>query len=125
MNFARLFASVCAAAIVLLFALPASASAPQCDSRGAITFAPPPKLDEPNVSIDRTPSTCQLEQLLDTDRYEHGRTPAPESRSMQDVAPAAIDLLVVDAYAGEQPREPNAAPVAREHRNTLDRPPRP
>jgi hypothetical protein len=124
MNFARLVASVCAAAIVLLFALPASASAPRCDARGAITFAPPPKLDEPNVSIDRTPSTCQLELLLESDGYERGRAPAPETQASQDIAPAALDVLVVDAYAGDAPNEPIQAPLAREHRNNVDRPPR-
>lgn len=124
MTWARLISSVCAAAIVLFVALPASASAPQCDSRGAITFAPAPKLDEQNVSIDRTPSTCQLADLLDADAYEHGRAPTPEAQQMQDVAPAALDALILDAYAGELPQEPNHAPVAQEHRNKLDRPPR-
>lgn len=124
MNFARLFAGLCAAAIVLFVALPARASAPQCDTRGAITFAPAPKLDEPNVSIDRTPPVCQLEQMLETDGYERGRAPAPETQATQDIAPASIDVLVLDAYAGELPREPLPAPRAREHRSTLERPPR-
>lgn len=124
MPWSRWIAGVCAAAIVLLVAFPASANAPRCDSRGAITFAPPPKLDERNVSVDRTPSASCLEALLVTDAYEDGRAPAPEANASNDVAPAAFAVLVLDAYAGELHAEPTLAPVFQEHRFTLERPPR-
>jgi hypothetical protein len=125
LSFTRLIASVCAAAIVLLVAFPAAASAPRCDSRGAITFAPPPKLDEPNVSVDRTPSASCLEALLDKGTgYERGRAPAPEASASNDVAPAGFQTLVLEAYAGELTADPIFAPVIQEHRFTLERPPR-
>jgi hypothetical protein len=124
MPWSRLIASLCAAAIVLLVAFPARASAPRCDSRGAITFAPPPRLDEQNLSVDRTPSASCLDALLATDGYEDGRAPAPESSSTPDVAPTFAQPPVLGAHAGELEREPTLAPVFREHRFTLERPPR-
>ena len=122
--FTRWIASVCAAAIVLLVAFPVSASAPRCDSRGAITFAPPPKLDEQNVSVDRTPSASCLEALLRTDGYERGRTPAPTVSATPDVAPPFVEIRVLGADGGELPSEPTLVPVIQEHRFTLERPPR-
>ncbi len=40
------------AVVVWLVATPARAAAPQCDTRGATTFAPAPTLDPPQASID-------------------------------------------------------------------------
>lgn len=124
MNVARFIASVCAAALVLLVAYPAAASAPQCDARGAITFAPPPKLDDQNVSIDRTPSTEALAALFDSDGYERGRTPAPDATSMGEIAPAGFAMFLPDGFMGELASDPIFAPVIQEHRSTLERPPR-
>ena len=124
MPLSRWIASVCAAAIVLLVAFPAGASAPRCDSRGAITFAPPPRLDEQNVSVDRTPSASCLEALLATDGYERGRTPTPEASATPDVAPTFRQPGLLDAFAGELQAEPTLAQSFQEHRFTLERPPR-
>jgi len=123
-RFARLIASVCAAAIVLLVAFPAAASAPRCDSRGAITFAPPPTLDEPNVSIDRTPNVATLEALFEGDGYERGRAPAPDATSMGEIAPAGFAMFLADGYVGELERISIAAPNAREDAFGVERPPR-
>ncbi|WP_394826148.1 hypothetical protein [Pendulispora albinea] len=56
----------------------AGSSAPQCDQRGATTFAPTPTLDPPNASIDvgdADDSDCR--RLLGWAAFEQGHTPAP------------------------------------------------
>ena len=61
--FLRLVVAVAAASCVWLVAIPAawaSSLAPQCDHRGAITFAPPPQLQPPEQSIDMTDDRCAL-----------------------------------------------------------------
>lgn len=47
----RLSALICML-FVWLLATPARAAAPQCDTRGATTFAPAPTLQAPSTSID-------------------------------------------------------------------------
>lgn len=115
---------MCVAAVVLLIAFPAAASAPQCDSRGAITFAPPPKLDEQNASIDRTPNPATLEALFQGDGYERGRAPAQDASSTNEIAPAGFATFLPDAYVGELTEISIAAPNAREQAFGLERPPR-
>lgn len=110
--------------MVLLVAFPAMASAPQCDSRGAITFAPPPKLDDQNASIDRTPTMEALAALFDSDAYERGRVPTPDSTATNDVAPAGFAMFLPDGYVGELTKDSVAAPNTREDVFGLERPPR-
>ncbi|WP_394843457.1 hypothetical protein LZC95_41220 [Pendulispora brunnea] len=56
-----------------------SRSAPQCDQRGATTFAPTPTLDAPNASIDLGEADdCDCLRVL-WSAYEQGRAPMPES----------------------------------------------
>ncbi|WP_394832914.1 hypothetical protein LVJ94_41075 [Pendulispora rubella] len=57
-----------------------SRSAPQCDQRGATTFAPTPTLDAPNASIDLGDADdCDCLRMLGWSAYEQGRAPMPQS----------------------------------------------
>lgn len=48
----RVFATLAAFAVAWLVASPARAGAPVCDPRGAITFAPPPQIQDLEQSLD-------------------------------------------------------------------------
>lgn len=64
-----------------LVAAPAWAErAPLCDKRAAITFAPPPQIQDPEMSIDIGMSDCDISSII------HGR------ELDQDRAPYAIDF---------------------------------
>ena len=122
----RLTFAVLAAAIVWLVASRAEASAPRCDSRGAITFAPPPRLEEPNRSVDIAPPDLDcLNALFGNGSVDRGRSPPAGSDALTiDAAPIA------DCTAVSAPWQP-APKIARfeardlgEHKLTLERPPR-
>ncbi len=89
----RLALSVALAAVCWLVAGSAHAAAPQCDERGAITFAPNPTLQEPNASVE-TSVDCQTPSLP-TQAYEHGRSQGPEGSAAAAVRalPASPVLL--------------------------------
>src|SRR5262249_12501944 len=102
-----------------------AAPAPQCDPRGAITFAPPPQLQPPEQSLDALESgpTC-VERFLASAGLEQGTIPIPTSApepalaaTTPEVPPATpVAFVVVDV-----PRD-EARPGVR---SRLDRPPRP
>lgn len=123
-RWSRRVAALLAAACALLVAAPALAAAPQCDARGAITFAPPPRLDEPNASIDLGPAADCLEKLLAADRCERGRAPAPRAATAGELAESTAAPAVPPASATALLAAPRLALPADEHRFALDRPPR-
>ena len=48
----RAFVTLATFAVVWMVASPAQAAAPVCDPRGAIMFAPPPQMQDPEQSLD-------------------------------------------------------------------------
>jgi hypothetical protein len=76
--------------VVWLLVSPSSAwalpnRAPICDPRGAITFAPPPQIQDAEVSLD-IPADC-FEAVFDlrlVKNFDHGRSAPPELTSSQE-----------------------------------------
>lgn len=108
------------------FAMPRNA-APVCDPRGAITFAPPPQIQDVELSFD-IPADCFDLAAIDfrlVKNLEHGRSAPPELSSSQDSMTAADALSLVGEFSERLPVptvvdcEPNAA-----DRESLERPPR-
>jgi len=87
----RIAVSLFAATLVWLFAEKhALAAAPLCDSRGAITFAPPPTLEEPNASIDvGDADDCSGPSQQDV-ALEHGQHGSTAQSSAEDGARALV-----------------------------------
>ena len=48
----RIFVTLATFSVVWMVASPARAAAPLCDPRGAIMFAPPPQMQDPEQSLD-------------------------------------------------------------------------
>ncbi|MBX3228576.1 MAG: hypothetical protein KIT84_07980 [Labilithrix sp.] len=107
-------------------ALPRS-GAPICDPRGAITFAPPPQIQDAELSLD-IPADCYDVGPLDLrllKNVDHGRPAPPELSSSQDSATALLGLRLDLVFSERLPvrvlveREPSRA----DH-DSIDRPPR-
>lgn len=102
--------------------------APLCDARGAITFAPPPTLEEPNASVDigdaPQADDCSTHAIDTT--LDHGR--APNASITTDVlsrAALSSPLLVMPATPTSTIFVLAAHFVApRGVRTRVDRPPR-
>ena len=104
--------------------------APLCDPRGAITFAPPPQMQDVEASLDTglTLEDC-LASLRDNDvkRAAPGRAPLPFDASSASSDAAVIATAVMLAACA---RELLPAPAASTScsrpgiRSTVDRPPR-
>ena len=104
--------------------------APLCDPRGAITFAPPPQMQDVEVSLD---SGLTLEDCLanlrdgDVKRAAPGRAPLPLDASSASSDAAVLATAVMLAACA---RELLPAPAASTScsrpgiRSTVDRPPR-
>jgi hypothetical protein len=119
----RFWIAVTTTAIVWLVAAPAFASAPQCDERGAITFAPNPKLEEPVSSLE---ATADCPSSFDTNvGYEQGRSGeidldfsvVPLTVPATAKVPARDFTIVALGHEG-------TGPVASADRDRLERPPR-
>ena len=89
----RVIVAFAAAAMVWLVAGQARAAAPQCDERGATTFAKNPTLQEPNVSIDVGMNDCADADASDDGAYDHGRGSLPETGG-HDAPPALVPATV-------------------------------
>jgi hypothetical protein len=120
----RFWMALTTTAVVWLVAAPAFASAPQCDERGAITFAPNPKLEEPVSSLEVVATECP--HAIDTNvGYEQGRSGeidldfsvCPATVPPGAKLPARDFMIQAAARAGD-------APIANPSRDRLDRPPR-
>lgn len=87
-----------------LLAPSAHAAAPLCDARGAITFAPPPTLEEPNASIDvGEADDCGGSSAQDV-ALQHGqRTPSTQTvaedaaRALVATSPVILPAPIADA----------------------------
>lgn len=105
--------------------------APLCDIRGAITFAPPPQMQETEVSLDTgvTLDDCMNGNANARERAlnaSNGRAPLP--RELSSTSDAAV--MTALAKLARAPREllpvPDASTTcpASGVRSTVDRPPR-
>jgi hypothetical protein len=108
------------------FAMPRNA-APVCDPRGAITFAPPPQIQDAEVSFD-IPADCFELAAIDfrlVKSLDHGRSAPPELKMSQESATSTGLVLLGLEFSERVPaptvveREPQAA-----DRESLERPPR-
>ena len=89
-TYVRIAVSLLAATFVWLLAPSAHAAAPLCDARGAITFAPPPTLEEPNVSIDvGDADDCSGATQTDV-ALDHGQHGPSAQTSAEDGARALV-----------------------------------
>ena len=106
-------------------AMPRNA-APVCDPRGAITFAPPPQIQDAELSLD-IPADCFDLGAIDfrlVKNVDHGRTAPPELSSSQESMTAA-NVALFGLEVSERvpaPRARREAPPAGVRRS-LDRPP--
>ena len=76
------------------FAASPLSGAPICDPRGAITFAPPPQIQDTETSLD-IPADCFDIGPLDlrlVKNADHGRSAPPELTSSQEPAAATCGL---------------------------------
>jgi hypothetical protein len=106
-------------------AMPRS-GAPVCDPRGAITFAPPPQIQDPELSLD-VPVDCFDLAAIDfrlVNGVDHGRSAPPDLSSSQESV-TGMDALLFGLEFTERvpaPRAIASAPPAGV-RPTLERPP--
>ncbi len=120
--------SVAAALLVLLWlgVRSARADAPQCDSRGAITYAPNPVLDVPNASLDAPQDDC-AESQLDMRAFHDGRAPASADATDALVRAASLPhvLCVLPATpTASIDRDDASDGGATGVRHSIERPPR-
>jgi hypothetical protein len=124
--FVRVILPLLAAAVVWLVAGSARAAAPQCDIRGAITFAPNPTLEEPNTSMDvGQADDCGAKTVTDL-AYNHGRSPTgvDSADDLSRVALARVVAILDAAPSGTLTSDAPAPLVSRAERDRLERPPR-
>jgi hypothetical protein len=111
--------------------VPPSMRAPLCDPRGAITFAPPPQMQDVEVSLDTglALDDCMSTSSGDSRHAAPGRAPLPidgASASLDSALARALGAAIL-AHAA---RELVPAPIASTscsrpgYRSTVDRPPR-
>lgn len=103
-----------------------SKTAPQCDPRGATTFAPTPRLDTVLTSIDVGAADEGCTTAFDHDAYHQGRGPtfdagSPAPDGMLTRATVVVAVAPSGRAAPAHPRDHAPSGV----RNTLERPPRP
>jgi hypothetical protein len=122
----KLVLAVATALVAWLAATPARAAiAPQCDPRGAITFAPPPQLQPPTASLDVDDSAPTCAEKLATDAgIEQGNLPVPTT------SPEPVALPGAPAVPPASGQESLPAPARTEGAHPgvharLERPPRP
>ena len=119
----QLAALICAL-FVWLLATPARAAAPQCDTRGATTFAPAPTLQAPSTSIDIGDAApeCGDSWLADA-LDQRSSSPSSGQEVAQTVLAAGPLPLVAPSTRTESPEPPQGRPLTG-IRMSLDRPPR-
>lgn len=112
--------------VVWLVVSPASAHtrAPLCDPRGLIAFAPPPQIQDAEVSLD-IPADCVEDSPLETKNYVPGRHVAAFEISSQEPAALAEPVLpaipLSERLAVRRDVEVRLPPGVR---TSVDRPPR-
>lgn len=104
----------------------AQAAAPLCDPRGAITFAPPPQMQDPEQSLDVVaPCDPRAEDPLAARQVDQQRGPQIQIAFSQEpattnaiVIPLSPPLARIDAPEAALARTPAGV------RSALERPPR-
>jgi hypothetical protein len=122
----RALFAVATFAVVWLVVSPARAHdlAPVCDPRGAITFAPPPQIQDAELSLD-IPADCVEIGLFETRHVVPGRAPVIDLASAQEpVIAEPIVLPVLPFTARLRVRAADRAVIPPGVKTTLDRPPR-
>jgi hypothetical protein len=104
--------------------------APLCDPRGAITFAPPPQMQDVEVTLDTglTVDDCMAAASGESRHASRGRAPAPTGDPSSMTSDVAVNTAVNKLARAS--RELTPAPAASTScsrpgfRSTVDRPPR-
>jgi hypothetical protein len=112
--------------VVWLVAQPARAaeSAPLCDARGAITFAPPPQIQDEERSID-IPVDCIEINLLETEHVAPGRAPPPDLSFSREPAAVGTPVVLAPTFEERVPLAPGTnVPLRAGVRFGVERPPR-
>jgi hypothetical protein len=122
----RAFVTLATLLVVWTVALPARAAAPVCDPRGAIMFAPPPQMQDPELSLDVVaPCDPRAEDPLAARQVGPQRGPQLDLSSSREPAttPAFVVPLVPSLERLPIAREAFARPPTGVH-SALERPPR-
>ncbi len=121
----RIFVAIAAALCAWLVAIPAWATqAPQCDHRGAITFAPPPQLQPPEQSLDVEDDLTCLERMLLDSGVQQGNSPVPSPTATEPVSlPASAAVAAASPERNLAENAPSVVPNAGV-KTRLERPPR-
>jgi hypothetical protein len=122
----RAFVTLATFAVVWLVASPAQAAAPVCDPRGAIMFAPPPQMQDPEQSLDVVaPCDGRADDPFAAHHVGPQRGPQIELSDSREpaltnafVVPLAPPLARIAAPEEDLPRAPAGV------RSALERPPR-
>jgi hypothetical protein len=112
--------------VVWLVVSPASASgrAPICDPRGLIAFAPPPQIQDAELSLD-IPADCVELSPLETKNYAPGhRTAAVDFSPQEPVAEATLTLPAIAPSERLSVRRDVQARPPPGFRTSVERPPR-
>ena len=120
------FAAALAAWLVVTPALAGSGmSAPQCDARGAITFAPPPQLQPAQQSIDATDDELScVERMLAGEGLRQGNSPPPSPTATEPVAAPPVPTLPAFAPTVLGPELEPLSRAPSGVRTSLERPPK-
>jgi len=121
----RAFVTLATFAVVWFVASPAQAAAPVCDPRGAIMFAPPPQMQDPEQSLDVVAPCDHAEDPFVARQVTPQRGPQIDLSSSQEpvtpnafVVPLSPPLERIAAPEEALPRAPAGV------RSALERPPR-
>ena len=121
----RAFVTLATFAVVWFVASPAQAAAPVCDPRGAIMFAPPPQMQDPEQSLDVVAPCDHAEDPFAARQVTPQRGPQIDLSSSQEpvtpngfVVPSPVCLQRLPAAREEFARAPAGV------RSALERPPR-
>ncbi len=114
-------------AVVWLVVSPASAAsrAPLCDPRGLIAFAPPPQIQDAELSLD-IPADCVEDSPIESKNYVPGHLGASIdlSSAQEPVAESPVDLPDVPLSERLSIRASVEGRLPPGFRASLDRPPR-
>ena len=106
-----------------------SNKAPLCDARGAITFAPPPQMQDPLLSLDIDVNVDCFGPATpgETRHATNGHAPVPVDAAAVSREPLGhAATVVVGRASSERVPAPDASTLCSRpgHRSTVDRPPR-
>jgi hypothetical protein len=125
----RIAISLLAATFVWLVAAEKSAfaAAPLCDARGAITFAPPPTLEEPNASVDVGQADDCGDSRSEDLALQHGQRGPSAQNAAEDGARALVattPMILPAAFADVLEAAETTFVPPSGISSRLDRPPR-